>query len=102
MIFAPINVYSTHWVLAVMYPLTGMLDTYASLKINNDALVPSLKRWADDHARDVHMGPLKWGYDQLLSRQQGNLDDCGFFLVTAMDYLARGLPLSARTASMHY
>ena len=102
MIFVPINVSSTHWVLAVMYPRTGMINTYDSLNINNDALVPSLKRWADDHARDVGNSPVEWGYDQVLSRQQENSDDCGVFLVTAMDYLARGLPLSARTASMHY
>jgi len=101
-IFVPINVSNTHWVLAVMYPRTGVINMYDSLNSSNETLVPSLKKWAADHAREVGNYPVEWRYEQMLSRQQENSDDCGVFMVTAMDYLARGLPLATRTASMHY
>ena len=68
MILVPITVSNTHWVLAVMYPRTGIINTYDSLNISNDALVPSLKRWADEHARDVGNSPVESGYEQVLSR----------------------------------
>jgi len=102
LIFVPINVANSHWVLAVMHPRTGVINVYDSLSSSNAALVPSLKRWTVDHARDVGVAPVDWRYIPVRSRQQENSDDCGVFMVTAMDYLARGLPLSSRRASTHY
>jgi len=102
LIFVPINVANSHWVLAVMHPRTGIFNIYDSRNNGNEALVPSLRKWADDHARDVGVSPVAWRYEPVTSPPQENSDDCGGFMVTAMDYLARDLPLSTSTASMHY
>ena len=92
-IFMPIDVANTHWVLAVMHPSTGVINIYDSLNNGNEADVPSLLKWADDHARDVGAHPVVWHYEPVLSRRQENSDDCGMLMVTAMDCLARDLPL---------
>jgi len=85
-----------------MHLRTGFIKISDSLNNGNEALVPSLRKRADDHARDVGVSPVAWRYEPVTSRPQENSDDCGVFMVTAMDYLARDLPLSTRTASVHY
>jgi len=102
LIFVPINVANSHWVLAVMHPRTGVVNIYDSLNNGNEALVPSLCKWAEDHARDVGVRPVAWRYEPVTSRPQENSDDCGVLIVTAMAYLARDFPLSTRTARMHH
>jgi len=44
LIFVPINVANSHWVLAVMHPRTGVINIYDSLNNGNEALVPSLRK----------------------------------------------------------
>jgi len=102
LIFVPINAANSHWVLAVMHPRTGVISVYDSLSSSNAALVPSLKRWTVDHGRDVGVAPVDWRYISVRSRQQENSDDCGVFMVTAMDYLKQRLPLLTKRASTHY
>jgi len=101
-VFVPINVANPHCVLAVMLPRTGVINVYDSLSSSNAALVPSLKRWTVDHAHDVGAAPVDWRYIPVRSRQQENSDYCGVFMVTALDVLARELPLSSRRASTTY
>lgn len=101
-VFIPINMSSSHWMLAVLEPGRCVSNLYDSLGNTRRYVPEMLLRWIADEAASRIRPMQPWRVEQVPCRQQENGDDCGVFTLKVLDLLAQGRPLTELKASTAY
>lgn len=101
-VFIPINMSSSHWMLAVLEPGRCVMNLYDSLGDTLPYVPEILLRWIADEAASRTRPMQPWRVEQVPCRQQENGNDCGVFTLKMLDLLAQGRPLSDLKASTAY
>jgi hypothetical protein len=94
LLFFPVHVDQNHWTLITVDVLRRSIEYFDSLAGDPPAnTLGAVLRWLDRELPEN----LPWSTTVLRGTpQQNNLDDCGAYLLTSVELLARGLPAQFR------
>lgn len=106
-LFFPINLYNSHWVLAVVNFKTKEIVFYDSMSGSGMRHLRSIMQWLVDEAVDKGKPPINPEEWTLIDHppnvpQQKNGIDCGVFTCVCSDFLADDLPLSYSQENIPY
>ena len=103
LLLIPIHL-GNHWCLATVEPKVGVISYYNSLGSPNEYCLAKLNQYLhnEHRARKYHSLPSEAFHqtNMMNAPQQKNGYDCGVFVCTTAEYLARGQDLSFSQADM--